>query len=445
MFLMRYLPAIKYHLVTTLWIIMLLSLGWFSQQHQREIDLTATRSNTLSDTSRKVLQHLTEPIKITVFLKASHPSHKLIYLLLKRYQKLKPDIQIQFIDPEQQLELTKEYVIPSQGLTVVEYQGRQEQIAFLDESSLTNGLLQLAHSKEQWISFLTGHGERSPVGIANFDLGNFGKLLTKHGFKVAELNLVEVGGIPDNSAVLVIAAPRVPLLNNEIKLIQKYIQQGGNLLLLTDPEDQFINDIEKQLGIHKLKGTIIEEQGKLYGNDNPTFIVIGQYLRHPITQSMQNLTVYPAVAALEKTSKQNDFQVSELFKTHSQAWTEISEVKHDLHFDPKLGEKQQILTLAMALTRNVNAKISQRIVVVGDGDFLSNSFVGYVGNQELGLRIFNWLTHDDEFVNIPFTTSTGKQLKLTTTAVGVIGFGFLVIVPLILTVVGIMINYYRKW
>ena len=33
----------------------------------------------------------------------------------------------------------------------------------------------------------------------------------------------------------------------------------------------------------------------------------------------------------------------------------------------------------------------QRAVVIGDGDFLSNRFLGNGGNRELGQRVFNWL------------------------------------------------------
>ena len=102
------------------------------------------------------------------------------------------------------------------------------------------------------------------------------------------------------------------------------------------------------------------------------------------------------------------------------------------------------MAFAYALTRTVNEKIQQRIVVVGDGDFLANAFIGNVGNLDMGLRMVNWLIHDDRFIDIPAKTAADKSLQLTQTAVAVIGFGFLIIIPLLLIGTGLFIWNKRK-
>jgi len=47
------------------------------------------------------------------------------------------------------------------------------------------------------------------------------------------------------------------------------------------------------------------------------------------------------------------------------------------------------------LTRTINETTQQRIVVVGDGDFLSNAYLGNVGNLDMGLKMVSWLIHED--------------------------------------------------
>jgi ABC-type uncharacterized transport system involved in gliding motility auxiliary subunit len=96
------------------------------------------------------------------------------------------------------------------------------------------------------------------------------------------------------------------------------------------------------------------------------------------------------------------------------------------------------------LTRNFDQKTQQRIVVVGDGDFLSNAYIGNVGNLDMGLRIVLWLIHEDRFIDIPAKTATDKNLQLTQTAVAVVGFGFLIIIPLLLIGTGFIIWRKRK-
>lgn len=86
----------------------------------------------------------------------------------------------------------------------------------------------------------------------------------------------------------------------------------------------------------------------------------------------------------------------------------------------------------------------QRIVVMGDGDFLSNTYLANSGNNELGTRIINWLSSDDEFIAIPPKIANDTQLNISPTVLGIIGIGFLFVLPAVLVVIGITIGLRRK-
>jgi ABC-type uncharacterized transport system involved in gliding motility auxiliary subunit len=390
-------------------VIMLFGFALLSYRVSDDIDVTANNQNTLSHSTQKVLASLPDAVKVTVYIKNMHPLKQQMRPLLERYRRYKKNLTFQFIDPDTQLQKAHELNVGSQGLTVTDYHGRSEKIDFLDESTLTNALLQLANGQERWVSFLTGHGERSPVGVANFDMGLFAKDLKQRKTNAQPLNLAEIGAIPENSSVLVLATPRVPLLAGELHIIENYLQQGGNLLILTDPEDTYTQVIEQALGIYKVPGVIKDDSSKLYGIDNPNFVLLSQYNRHPIIQGMENITLYPAVAALN-FDKSRGFEAT-----------------------PFLQKGNTVL--GYALTRQIKAK-QQRIVVIGDGDFLSNTFLGNVGNRDMGVRIMSWLTHDDQFMDVPIKQATGRSLQLSPLAVGIIGFGFLMILPLGLIGIG---------
>jgi len=424
-------------------LILLGNLAFLSHSTQTKIDLTANAGNTLSDASFKLLETLDAPIMVTAYIRKALPIRQQISQLIQRYQYYKTDISLKFIDPKTDIKAAKTLNIGKQGLIMVSYKQRTEKITFLDESSFTNALLQLSHSSQRWVSFLVGHGERSPEGKANFDLGLFAKELTRRNINAQTLNLAQVLTIPDNTALLVLSTPRTELLLGEINLIKNYIKQGGNLLLLTDPEDRYLKPLEQQLGISKLVGTIVDTHSNLYGIDDPSFVLVSQYNRHPVTKGMQTMTVYPMVAAL-KITKKTDFMVEPILKTIEQAWTETDEIKGKIKFDKETQEVTGSLNIALALTRNLNKGTQQRIVVIGDGDFLSNTFLGNVGNLEMGLRLFNWLTHDDQFIDIPIKVATDRRLNLTPLTIGIMGFGFLFIIPSCLIAVGFFIWYKRK-
>lgn len=422
---------------------MVASLAWLSERYHSQIDITANSSNSLSVASKKLLNSLPGPIKLTAYIKKDPALRSQIAQLIEHYRHEKSDLTLTFTDPETQPEKARELNIGPTGAVIVDYQGRTEKLNFIDESALTNALLQLANAEERWVAFLAGHGERAPDGIANFDLGQFDRELNRRKIRAQTLNLSTTPDIPGNSALLVLSAPAVPLLPGEIDLLKGYIRQGGNLLLLTDPGNRHLDALLTVLGLRQLPGTLVDSNSKLFGITDTSFVVTGDYPSHPITHGFETITVYPAAAALE-TGEETEFQPDVLLKSGVSSWTETGPHSGKILFDADSDEKQGPLAFGYALTRNVDKERQQRIVVIGDGDFLSNAYVGNVGNLDMGLRIVNWLMHDDRFIDIPAKNATDKTLQLSQLGVAAIGFGFLLIIPLLLLSIGFYIWRKRK-
>lgn len=434
---------LKNTVVTFLLLCLFGALAWLSTRYSVQADITGNAGNTLSQTSQKLLASLPDEVTITAYIKKGQPIRAQIAQLTDRYSRYKSNLFLTFVDPDLAPEKTRELNIGPEGIILVEYQGRTEKLSFLDESSLTNALLQLANADERWVTFLTGHGERSPEGIANFDLGQFGKELASRKINAQTLNLAKVPAVPDNSALLVIAGPEVPLLAGEINIIKDYIERGGNLLLLSDPDNKQLGVLQKLLGIRQLPGVIVDSSSKLYGINDPGFILVSEYPQHPITKGFQTITLYPVVAALELDGK-SDFAGATLLSSSLKSWTETGPIEGKIGFDANSRETQGPLAFAFALTRNTGKKIQQRIVIVGDGDFLSNAYIGNVGNLDMGLRMVMWLIHEDRFIDIPAKSASDKSLQLSQTAVAVISFGFLIIIPLLLMGTGFIIWRSRR-
>ncbi len=293
------------------------------------------------------------------------------------------------------------------------------------------------------MTFLSGHGERSPTGDANHDLKTFARELERRNIKVQILNLAAMPFIPDNSALLVVAGPRTALLPGEAKLIREYLQQGGNLLWLADPGVEQPGVLEETTGVRLLPGTIIDGGAKLYGVDDTSFVLVSEYPMHAITRNFQLITVFPQAAALAVDSE-SDFDAAPILSSIARSWTETGPIGNVVQFDADSDEREGPLDLAFALERELPDSRRQRIVVIGDGNFLANTYLGNAGNLDLGLRLFNWLTFDDQFIDIPAKTASDRKLQLTENTVMVMGFGFLVILPLLLIATGIFIWRRRK-
>lgn len=424
----RLLPAAR----TAMLLGVIAALAWTSVRYPLQFDVTAHAGNSLSTASQKLLDVLPGRIDITGYFKKGDAIRLQVAQLIDRYRRYKAEVSLQFVDPDLQPEQARELELGAEGAVLVEYQGRTEKLKFIDENTLSNALLHLASAQPRWLGFLTGHGERSPEGVANFDWSVFGKELAQRNLKTITVNLASMASVPDNASLLVIAAPAVPLLPPEIDLIERYIDRGGNLLLLTEPDNPHLDDVLQRLAIRRLPGAIVDDGGKLYGIDHPGFVIVGAYPPHAITRGLQLISLYPVATAF-------DYRRGGAFDSTPLLSIDTGRLSVDPQNAP-VGTQ----VFGLALSRKLDRGREQRIVVMGDSDFLSNAYLGNVGNRDVGLRLFNWLVHDDRFIAIPAKTATDRRLQLTPAAVAIIGFGFLVVMPALLLATGLWIWRARK-
>lgn len=461
---------------TLLFLIMVGLAAWLSTRYSVQSDWTASHKHTLAEASNKVLDLLKGPVKITAYTRENQPSRQLIRDVVERYSRYKKDLTLDFVNPDTQPDRVRQLGITVDGEMTLEYQGRTEKVQEANETTLTNALERLASAKERHIVFLEGHGERSPQGQANHDLHQFADALERKGITVSMINLAAITALPDNTDVLVIAGPRVPLLPGEIAIIQEYIKKGKNLWWLADSGvSQGLTSLAEQLGIMFLPGVVVDASTQLLGISDPTFALVTDYPIHPITEHFDQMTLFPTASALDSTDKQ-EFEKEPLLHTLPRSWTETGPIEGQIQYDAKQNERQGPLTLAYALTRQVtpsessesttsktdtekSASLSsppskkplekktsfeQRIVVVGDGDFLSNAFLGNGGNLDMGLHMLQWLTHGDALINIPSRTAPDQKLELSSTFTAILFVTFLLIVPALLIGIGGFVWFQRR-
>ncbi len=428
-------------------------LAWLSTRYSLEADWTRGGRNTLSLDSRQLLDEMPDAIHVTAFATDNDVIRGHIRDLMARYQRHKPDVDLQFVNPDAEPERTRDLGITMDGELLIAYQGRSEKVQSLSEQSITNALLRIARQKKRKVAFLGGHGERDPNGQANHDFGQFGKLLEQKGIELNRLNLAETPEIPADISLLVIADPRVSLLTGEVHLLNQYVDQGGNLLWLAEPGASVgLDPLAEALGIEFLPGVVVDATTQLFGIDNPAFAIIPSYPMHAITREMTSLTLFPQAVALEVDSPES-WQAEPLLTTLDRSWTEIGPISGTIKFDQDSDERMGPLDIAYVFTRSRSSGKAahpddgdgeQRVVVIGDSDFLSNAYLGNAGNVDLGLNLFNWLNHDDEFVAITARTAGDVNLELSRLAQTVIAFGFLFGLPLLLLGTGVTIWWRRR-
>jgi len=449
-------------------------IAWLSTRYEIKADWTVNNRHTLSEASQKLLDELSDPITITAYASNDNNLRKPIKDLVERYQRHKSDISLHFIDPFTVPGEVQERGIKFDGELIIYYQERSEHIRQIpSEQDLTSALQRVARTDKRLIVFLEGHGERSPTQ----DLSKWAQALKDRGLEVQTLNFGETPKMPSDTQVLVIATPRKQLLPGEITAITDYIDKGGNLLWFLEPSVslQGLEPVAEKFGLTRQAGMIVDPSSQLLGIDNPAVVPITStgYGHHAITSGFeQYLTLFPQAIGLAVVPPEG-WEETILLKTHPKAWSETGELEGTIQYNEETDINGP-LNIAFALVRDKSAPETgkedesettvepemaedsetdmdqesppqkQRIIIVGDGDFLSNTFVGYGGNLDLGVKMMNWLAEDDTFIHIPIKTAVDLNLKLSSnTVIFLIGF-FLVILPLALVITGILIWLRRR-
>lgn len=408
--------------------------GWLSTRYRVESDWTSNTRNSLSPTSLDTLARVRAPLVITSYTRESSKALRAqITDLIDRYQRVSPHIHLEFVNPDTHPDQVRNFGVSLDGELRLNYQERSEQVRDFGESTLTAAIHRLLQTHNATLAFLNGHGERRPDGTGNADLGQFTRALTAKGVRILPLNLAQDPKTPDPAHILVLASPRTPLLPGEIALIRAHITQGGALLWLAEPgAPASLKPLADDLGVSFLPGVVVDAQTQLLGLSSPTFAVVTDYLRHPVTDEIATLTLFPEATALE-TRADGAFRYTRILRTQERAWTETGPIEGAIRPDAARGERTGPLTLGVALSTRSREKTTdheQRLAVLGDGDFLSNAHLGNGANLELGIRLIEWLDHADSLLSIPARPVRDSTLSLSSTQLALIGTVFLILLPL---------------
>jgi hypothetical protein len=171
-----------------------------------------------------------------------------------------------------------------------------------------------------------------------------------------------------------------------------------------------------------------------------------------LPNSLRAPTLLPQAVALE-VQPPVGWKATVLLESQSRSWTETDPLDGTLQFDPNSTERVGPLTMGVALFRprlglpaadDPPTLKEQRIVVIGDGDFLSNTYLGNGANLELGLNIIHWLTLDDTLIRIPPRMAPDPNLNLSEAALALIAAVFLIGLPVGLLASGWLIWFRRQ-
>ena len=424
--------------------------AWLSTRTAQITDVTYGQRNTLTQPTQQLLKSIDAPLNFVAYLSDEKVKlHSGMKKLVAKYQQFKPDTTLEIIDPNLNPERAKRDQVLTEGRIILQLGESSLKLSAVDENTISNTIQRMLRNAIPRVIVLEGHQERSLFDEGNSGLSKLKERLSDRGFRLQPHNILKTQSLPKDSSFVLIAAPLKPFLETEATVISDYIKSGGNLLWLTEPQTMAgLDSISEQLGLNILKGTMLSNNPKLQemlGIKHPAVMPIIRF-SHPLLKEMTTPALLPFATAVEANPEiKTDWALIPLLKTEDQSWLESGEISGDITRDFTTGDLPGPMSLGMSLTRKID-DTEQRIVVIGDSDFMLNQFIGASGGGNLTLsnKLFDWLSNSDKLLAIKPARAPDTELNMPNNSLNILAVVFLILLPALLISIGSLRWWIRR-
>lgn len=422
-------------------------VNFLASRHSVRWDWSENQNYTLAPQTHRVLRSLPREVKITVFTREKDPGYQAYKQRLESYRQLSTKLTVEFIDPEKQPKVAQTYGIFRSDTAVFESNGQTIRVMAPSEVELTGALLRISKDAKKRIVFAEGHSERNLEDKERTGLSLAKEALIRQGYEVGTVSLLHEAAVPNDTTVMVLAGPRRAVTKEEQDRIHDYVEKGGHLLALVDPDTQTgLDPLLAHWGLALGPGVLVDLQDRLAAGDL-TALLVRTFTEHEITQDLTSAVLFPLSRHItfdEQVGK--DWDYVPLARTSANSWAETNMQGRVV----SLSETEDVkgpLPLAAALSpKKVPEEGMARpaIVVIGNSTFITNAYFNFPGNSDFFLHTTGWLAEERDLIAIapkepalrPFTPNPMQERVLLYVQV--------IALPLMTLVTGVMVWRKRR-
>jgi hypothetical protein len=473
-------------LTTTGMIGVLVGLIWISALYPARLDMTEEKHFSLAPQTIAMLKTIDKPVNIIFFHDRGMRETVELY---EQFASRNSRISVTFYDPIMNPAQAKLHGVQFAGTALFESEGRKLTVNGPTETEIANGILRVTQSKQQKACFLDGHGEPDPFSFESHDhmeddAGHAHGVETKivqheqHGMAKARMGLEAMNYVVEKislmqskaslaeCAVLIVAGPQSPLMQGEVRAIDKFLEDGGNAFFLLEPfVTTGLESVLTKFGIVAEPTMVIDEASHFWAD--PSSPAVTEYNRHEITARLP-LSFFPGVRPLTPTAiAPAGVSVRPLVNTSKKSFANPNKsriqfssgetvvgsqtIMVSANFNPNTVDSAEILLRQLrgekdipeATTLNTTRKAA-RLIVAGDADFATNSFYHILGNGTLFLNAVNYLSARENLIgleprthDLPYVSMTNTQMKATFIL-------SIILVPLLMAAIGVAVWWRRR-
>jgi hypothetical protein len=400
-------------------------VNYLAARHFERLPLSRLAQTELSPQTRRILESVTNNVRVTIYYDREEPLYNLVNGLLKEYKFANARIAVETIDYNRdaaaaQLIKDKFKLAADKNLVIftcnnnkkIVYEkelsdldlepmisGKSKEVrrsTFKGELLFTSAIYSVTTPRALKACFLTGHGEH----LANDTDRDQG--FSKFAGMLKDLNIdwgFATNDIPADCSLLIIAGPKYALNPEELAKIETYLNNGGRALVLFN-----LFSAERSTGLEKVLAdwgvevgprVVMDPLSSTAGHD----LVASYFGRHAISAPLINSGLHmvyprPIRKAGRGTHKTDAPNVAELVFT-SPGGTIVGEIRDRVPY-PSPTDVRTNVPLAVAVEKGklqglTAERGTTRLVVVGDSVFWANNMLDNLANHDFAALTVNWL------------------------------------------------------
>ncbi|MDO5556980.1 MAG: GldG family protein [Clostridia bacterium] len=267
------------------------------------IDVTKEKIHTLSDESVNKTNNV--KTDVTMFCIGLNEYEK-VFNILDQYTRINEKVKYEKIENvTDRPDLVSKYGLTEETQAIIVESGERSKVLTttdlytydyntyeeidLTEEAITNAVMDVTIEEKPQIYFLTGHN--------NYEIDTYMSslklYLTNEANEVQNLDLLVAGAVPEGCDVLVITALKEDITAFEKEEILKYINNGGKMMILTDP--LFITEPYANFNeILNVYGVSIQTNGVIFEQDADKMLADAPELIRPVVNEESEITKYLA-------------------------------------------------------------------------------------------------------------------------------------------------------
>ncbi len=396
-------------------------VNYASAQWNRKIDLSYFKTTQAGSSTKAVVQGLTTPVRFVLFFPPGNDVAEAARAYFEELAATNALAAVEWVDQALDPELARKLRVRANGYVViaagekvetlhlgVELESAARQLKKLDGEVHKKLLAVVRPPRVAY--FTSGHQERdyAPSGEEKrAALRDFRTLLEVVGFSVKRLGLAEGLGseIPKDASLVVVAGPVDPFLPEERAALGRYLDKGGRLLALIDPDfGGAQDDLLAPLGVKVSKALLANDDPRYRIGNAPTYLGTNRFGNHPSVVTMTKLggrygLGLIGAGAVSKIDKgPAGITITGTLRTMPDTWLDLD---GNGRFD-KATEKREQLDFAATVERAGKTDAADettgamRALVIGDADIAGDQVLRNQGNYMFlgdGLR---WLVGDED-------------------------------------------------